>query len=210
MWLAQNGSTALELARRVEPDVVLLDPRSPGVEGFELCRVLRTFTDCYVVMLTAYDDELDRLVGLSIGADDYLVKPIGMRELVARIRAMLRRPRTMSTPFPDSGDEAHPWVWGPLTVDFAAREVFVDGLTIDLTRTEFDVLAALAARPRTAFSRRQIIETVWGGPWVADEHLVDVHIGHVRRKLGDCSTTPTFIQTVRGIGYRLAPVRAAA
>lgn len=191
-----DGPSALDAARRQEPDVVVLDLGLPGLDGVEVCRQLRTFTDCYVIMLTARSDEVDKLIGLSVGADDYLTKPFSPRELVARVRVMLRRPR--ATP---SGEAAR--LFGPLRVDVEAREATVDGQPVDLTRTEFDLLVTLSGRPRMAFSRRALIDAVWGGEWVGDEHLVDVHIGHVRRKLGDDPSAPRFIRTVRGVGYRM-------
>jgi DNA-binding response OmpR family regulator len=163
--------------------------------------MLRTFSDCYVIMLTARSDELDKLVGLSVGADDYLTKPFSPRELVARVNVMLRRPRAKNAAA-DAG-EAPPRVFGPLNVDVAGREVRIDGRPVSLTRTEFDLLAALSARPRLAFTRRLLIETVWGDDWVGDDHLVDVHIGHLRRKLGDDAAEPRYIRTVRGVGYRM-------
>ncbi len=126
-----------------------------------------------------------------------MTKPFSPRELLAQVRAMLRRPR--HTPLPELTS------FGPLTMDAAAREVQVDGQPVDLTRTEFDVLAALAARPRSALSRRTLIDAVWGEGWVGDEHLVDVHVAHLRRKLGDDPSSPRFVQTVRGVGYRMGP-----
>jgi DNA-binding response OmpR family regulator len=199
--LAHDGHIAVELARTEDPDIVILDLGLPGLDGVEVCRVLRTFSDCYVVMLTARSDEVDTVIGLSVGADDYVTKPFSPRELVARVHAMLRRPR------PTSGwrapAEEPPRSFGPLVIDPAGREVFVEGRAVPLTRTEFDVLEALSARPKLAFGRRQLIEAVWGDRWVGDEHLVDVHIGHLRRKLGDDAAAPRFIRTVRGVGYRM-------
>lgn len=197
-----DGPAALEAARREPPDVVVLDLGLPGLDGIEVCRQLRTFSDCYVVMLTARSDEVDKLVGLGVGADDYLTKPFSPRELVARVRVMLRRPRT-GPAAADQAPQARPRLFGPLSIDIAAREAALDGALVDLTRTEFDLLAALSARPRMAFSRRALIDAVWGEGWVGDEHLVDVHIGHLRRKLGDNPAAPRFIRTVRGIGYRM-------
>ncbi len=197
--LCHDGSAAVEQARGVDPDVVVLDLGLPGLDGVEVCRRLRTFSDAYVVMLTARGDEVDKLIGLSVGADDYMTKPFSPRELVARVRAMLRRPRPMG------GGEAEPALraFGPLGVDPVGRDVWLDGDPIALTRTEFDLLAALSEHPRMAFSRRQLIDAVWGPMWVGDEHLVDVHVGHLRRKLGDDAATPRFVRTVRGIGYRM-------
>jgi len=197
-----DGPTAVDTARAQPPDVVVLDLGLPGLDGIEVCRQLRTFTDCYVIMLTARADEVDKLVGLGVGADDYLTKPFSPRELVARVRAMLRRPRTAVAGGPPTVEEL-PRTFGALSIDVGAREVTVDQRPVGVTRTEFDLLAALSARPRMAFSRRQLIDTVWGEGWVGDEHLVDVHIGHVRRKLGDDPAAPRFIRTVRGVGYRM-------
>lgn len=191
-----DGLEALEFARRLGPDVVVLDLGLPGLDGVEVCRQLRSFSDCYVLMLTARTEEIDRLIGLSVGADDYLAKPASMRELVARVHVLLRRPRTAAASAP-------PLRFGPLELDVAGREVHLDGQAIELTRTEFDVLAALAAHPKVVFTRRQLIDGVWGSDWVGDEHLVDVHIGHLRRKLGDDADEPRFIRTVRGVGYRM-------
>jgi DNA-binding response OmpR family regulator len=200
---AFDGPAAVTAAREHLPDVVVLDIGLPGFDGLEVCRQLRTFTDCYVIMLTARAEEVDKLVGLGVGADDYLTKPFSPRELVARVRVMLRRPRTTTTTALATVAEDPPRRFGPLSVDVTAREVLLDDQPISLTRTEFDLLAALAARPRLAFSRRQLIDTVWGDDWVGDEHLVDVHIGHLRRKLGDDAASPRFVRTVRGVGYRM-------
>lgn len=193
---AHDGLDAVEMARSHDPGLVLLDLMLPGIDGFEVCRQLRQFSDAYVIMLTARDEEVDKVVGLSVGADDYLVKPFSPRELVARIRAMLRRPRHGAAP-------RELITVGDLAIDLEARTVEVDGAPVDLTRTEFDLLAALAARPRAAVPRRDLIEAVWGPDWFGDEHVIDVHIGHVRRKLGDDAADPRFIRTVRGIGYGL-------
>src|SRR6478735_1248623 len=145
--VAHDGDSALTLAREVDPDVVILDIGLPGLDGIEVCRQLRTFSDAYVVMLTARDTEIDTIVGLSVGADDYVTKPFSPRELVARIRAMLRRPRTASVPAFPSGqpnpDAQPPRAFGPLSIDIGSRQVFVDGEPVALTRTEFDILAAL-------------------------------------------------------------------
>ena len=198
---AGDGRDAIVRARAWDPAVIVLDLGLPGADGVEVCRAVRTFSDCYIVMLTARVEEIDKLVGLSVGADDYLTKPFSPRELVARVRAMLRRPRQ-----DDVGAwEQAPAVFGALSLDLAGREVRVGNLLVDLTRTEFDVLAALAAHPRMVLTRVQLIEAVWGPAWVGDEHLVDVHVGHVRRKLGDDTSTPVFIRTVRGVGYRMGP-----
>jgi DNA-binding response OmpR family regulator len=202
--LAFDGQGGIDQARSVDPDVVVLDLGLPGVGGLEVCRVVRTFSDCYVIMLTARSDEVDKLVGLSVGADDYMTKPFSPRELVARVDVMLRRPRVQRERSSSAGP---PLQFGALSIDREAREVLLDDAPVELTRTEFDLLAALASRPRTAFGRRQLIDVVWGPAWVGDEHLVDVHIGHLRRKLGDGAGDPRYILTVRGIGYRMGPGR---
>jgi DNA-binding response OmpR family regulator len=199
-----NGTDAITVARESDPDVVILDLGLPGVDGLEVCRQLRTFSDAYVVMLTARDTEVDAIVGLTVGADDYVTKPFSPRELVARIRAMLRRPRgRQGGADAAAGDTPPPRQFGSLRIDTAAREVVIDDQPILLTRTEFDILEALSARPGVVLSRRQLLETVRDGPWVGNEHLVDVHIGHLRRKLGDDATQPRYILTIRGVGYRM-------
>ncbi len=201
--VCHNGAEALAVARDVDPDVVVLDLGLPGIDGLEVCRQLRTFSDAYVVMLTARDTEVDTIVGLSVGADDYMTKPFSPRELVARIRAMLRRPRAVpaASAAPVVGEPAR--VFGPLSIDVPSRQVFLSGEPIPLTRTEFDILAALSSRRGVVWSRRQLIDTVWGEPWVGNDHLVDVHVGHLRRKLADDPADPRFVVTVRGVGYRM-------
>lgn len=195
-----DGPAALDAAREDEPDVVVLDLMLPGLDGVEVCRRLRAFSDCYVIMLTARTEETDKLTGLGVGADDYLTKPFSPRELVARVAAMRRRPRQ-----PRIRPEAALRRFGPLEVDVPAREARLDEVPVPLTRTEFDLLAVLSGRPNVALSRAQLITAVWGDGWVGDERLVDVHIGHLRRKLGDGPARPRFILTVRGIGYRMRP-----
>jgi DNA-binding response OmpR family regulator len=199
--VAHDGPSALDQARRTPPDLVVLDVMLPGLDGIEVCRQLRTFTDAYIIMLTARDEEVDKVVGLSVGADDYVVKPFSPRELIARVRAMLRRPRTAS-PAPRS-DEALATVFADVVLDLQARRITRAGAPVELTRTEFDLLAALASRPRAAFTRRQLLDEVWGEGWYGDEHVVDVHVAHLRAKLGDDATEPTYIRTVRGVGYGL-------
>ncbi|MBF8290734.1 MAG: DNA-binding response regulator [Chloroflexi bacterium] len=191
---AADGSTALEVARRERPDVVILDLMLPGIDGIEVCRELRTFSDAYVLMLTSRAEELDKLVGLALGADDYLTKPFSPRELVARIKAVLRRPRRNSL------SQAMP---AGLEFDGARREVRVDRNSIALTRTEFDILAALAASPGVVVGRLALLASIWGDGY-DDDHLIDVHVANLRRKLGDDPERPRFIETIRGVGYRLA------
>jgi DNA-binding response OmpR family regulator len=190
---AGDGPSAIEAVRKERPDVVVLDLMLPGLNGIEVCRELRTFSDAYVLMLTAKSEEIDKLVGLAVGADDYLTKPFSPRELVARIRAMLRRARTPSA------------VARGLTVDTGRRSVRVDGQPIELTRTEFDVLAVLTREPGVVVDRPTLLASVWG-PGYTDDHLVDVHVANLRRKLGDNPDRPRFVETVRGVGYRLVTV----
>ena len=192
---AHTGPEAVEAARAQAPDVVVLDLGLPGLDGIEVCRSIRGFSECYVLMLTARGEEEDKLAGLAAGADDYITKPFSVRELVARVATVLRRPRTTVTAVEPAR------VFGQLSVDLTAHEARVDGEPVALTRTEFELLAALTARPHQALTRRQLIDTVWGPAWVGDERLVDVHIGHLRRKLGEDQAT--LIDTVRGVGYRM-------
>ena len=196
--LAFDGPSAVQAARDEPPDVVVLDLGLPGLDGVEVCRQLRTFTDCYVIMLTARTDEVDKLIGLAVGADDYMTKPFSPRELLARVHVLQRRARMRPTE-----EETGRLQFGPLAVDVAAREAHLGGRPVELTRTEFDVLVALATRPKVVFTRRQLIDTVWGEGWVGDEHLVDVHIAHLRRKLDDDPNEGRFVRTVRGVGYRM-------
>ena len=200
-----EGVGAVTAVSDFAPDVMVLDLGLPGIDGIEVCRQVRTFSDCHVLMLTARDDEVDKIVGLSVGADDYVTKPFSPRELVARVQAMLRRARTGPAPAPARPDRE--LVVGDLVVDEAAREVRVGGEPVALTRIEFDLLAALAAHPQVVLSRRQLVEMVWDAAWTGDAHLVDVHIGRIRKKLGDEAAGPKFIQTIRGVGYRMGAGR---
>jgi DNA-binding response OmpR family regulator len=202
---AFDGPSAVDTAQEVRPDLVVLDLMLPGFDGIEVCRRLRGFSDAYILMLTARDEDIDKIVGLSVGADDYVVKPASPRELLARAAAMLRRPRTIIGGSDVDPEDEPLRLVGDLALDPNARTVTVTGTPVDLTRLEFDLLAALTARPKAAFTRRQLIEAVWGPEWFGDEHLVDVHIGHLRRKLGDNPAEPRYIRTVRGVGYGLAP-----
>ena len=197
---AADGASAIASARSFAPDVVVLDLGLPGVDGVEVCRELRTFSDAYVVMLTGRLDEVDKLIGLSVGADDYVTKPFSARELVARIRAMLRRPRTGTLMAARSRRVLRV---GELEVDLDAREVHLAGGVVELTRVEFDLLVALAERPRVALTREQLLARVWGPNWYGDDHLVDVHVSKLRQKLGEDAQAPRYVRTVRGVGYRL-------
>jgi len=194
---AATGSEALDRARDLQPDLVVLDLTLPHVDGIEVCRRLRAFSEAYVVMLTAREGETDLVTGLSSGADDYVTKPFSPRELVARVRAGLRRPVASRHPMPVVRD------LGGLQVDPAARTVTVDDAPCVLTPLELDLLLALSAQPGVACARADLLEQVWGPGWFGDDHVVDVHVGNLRRKLGDDPRRPRWIHTVRGVGYRL-------
>ncbi|MCB0979895.1 MAG: response regulator transcription factor [Acidimicrobiaceae bacterium] len=193
---AGDGETALAMVADHRPDVVILDVMMPGTDGIEVLRRIRADGDAYVIMLTARAEEVDRVIGLSVGADDYVTKPFSARELALRVKAMLRRPRTGV----GLGDEP---VAGGLVVDTDRREVSVDGAATDVRGLEFDLLAALASAPGRVFSRRQLLERVWGYDYYGDERVVDVHIRSLRKALGDDADAPRFVATVRGVGYKL-------
>lgn len=198
---AFDGYAGLEAARRVEPDVVVLDWMLPKLDGMEVLRELRRFSEAYVIMLTARAEEVDKIVGLSAGADDYLTKPFSPGELMARIRAMLRRSR--GVPRGAQTKEVEPLKFGELVIDPARREVRLRGEEVSLTALEFDLLAALALRPGFVFGRGQLLERVWG-VYFGDDHVIDVHIANIRKKLDAAKDKAgtRYIQTVRGVGYR--------
>ena len=199
---AGDGRAALDLARQHAPDIVVLDLMLPGLDGLEVCRRLRTFSDAYVIMLTAKAEEIDRIVGLEVGADDYLTKPFSPRELIARVRAMLRRPRAGGASAPP--DVPPPQRFGDLVIDRGRHEVTLASAVVRLTSLEYALLTALAAHPGRVFTRDQLLERVWGTDYFGDDHVVDVHIANLRKKLGDDPAAPRYIETVRGAGYRFA------
>lgn len=201
-----DGAAAIDEIEGGTVDLAVLDVMMPHLDGIEVCRRARSGThpDLPLILLTALGSPDDRVLGLESGADDYVTKPFSPRELVARIRAMLRRPRVLQTPTPAADHRiTAPRHFGALSIDVDAREVRLDDEPVLLTRTEFDILDALSGRPGVVLSRRQLLEIVREGPWVGNDHLVDVHIGHLRRKLGDDAAQPRFITTVRGVGYRM-------
>ena len=202
---AGDGETALALARESEPDLVVLDLGLPGMDGIEVCRELRTFSRCYILMLTARADEVDMLIGLGVGADDYVTKPFSPRALLARIRTLLRRPRT-GGPRTGPGQQEQR-SFGELVLDLPAREVRLGTSVVPLTRMEYDLLETLSSRPRVVFTRQQLLDAIWedAAGVVSDEHLVDIHVGHLRRKLGDDPKAARYVLTVRGVGYRMGP-----
>jgi DNA-binding response OmpR family regulator len=200
---ASEGEEALRVARTHEPDLIVLDLSLPGIDGVEVCRRLRVFSDAYVIMLTSRTEEVDLLVGLSVGADDYITKPFSPRELTARVRTLLRRPR-------DQGRSSRVRQFGELEVDADARTVRVGGREVELTRIEFDLLDALTERPRLTYQRSVLLERVWGPNWFGDAHIVEVHMANLRAKLGDDPRRPRYIKTVRGIGYRMVDAGSTA
>lgn len=195
---AFDGQRALELARSERPDLLILDLMLPGIDGLEVCRQLRQFSDAYVLMLTARTEEVDRIVGLAVGADDYVTKPFSPRELVARVRAMLRRPRSAQP----AGAPDPPVRIGDLVIDEAAYEVSRGDELLALTPIEFSLLVTLVRHPGMVFTRAQLVDQVWGPDFYGDEHVVDVHLSNLRKKLERDPGHPDFIETVRGVGYR--------
>ena len=227
---ASSGRAGLALVEEHQPDLVTLDLGLPDIEGFEVCRRLRTISDAYVVMVSASADEVDQLLSLEIGADDYITKPFSPRDLKARVGAMLRRPRQLARPAAvleggcrggertraervPTGRSRRSAAAGPasapdvattrrMTVDLEGREVVLDGVELALTRIEFDLLAAFATHPRRVWTREALLRSVWQTEWAQDTHLVEVHVGNLRRKLGE----DPWIRTVRGVGYRFNPL----
>ena len=201
---AATGQEALARGTSFRPDLVLLDIGLPDLDGLEVLRQLRTTSDVYVVMVTARADEVDLLVGLSVGADDYVSKPFSPREVVARVKTVLRRGRNV----PDVALAATPtpvvaaWQFDGLAIDPERREVRTEAGMVELSALEFDLLAALASSPGRVFSRAQLLERVWGYAFFGDERVVDVHVRNLRRALGDDATSPAVIGTVRGVGYK--------
>lgn len=194
-----SGRDGIEVVRREKPDLVTLDLGLPDLDGTEVCRKVREITDAYIIMVTARAEEIDRLIGLEIGADDYISKPFSPRELRARVAALFRRPRGTA----QSPESAPVLRLGELEVDVEGRTVTIAAEEITLTRTEFDLLATLLANPKRVWPRETLLHQVWGNDWIGDTHLVEVHMGNLRRKLGDTASRPRWIRTVRGVGYRM-------
>ncbi len=194
MITAVDGEEGLEAARLKKPDLVVLDVMMPRMDGLDVCRALRRESDVPVLMLTARSDDIDRIVGLELGADDYMGKPFNPRELTARVKAILRRAEGGHT------RERGSVSVGGLTVDWQRREVVVDGESVTLRNKEFELLRALAEHEGIVLSREQLLEQVWGYDYFGETRTVDVHVNQVRRKLGDSAVQ---IQTVRGVGYKL-------
>ncbi len=198
--VASTAAQALELAREVDPDVVLLDVMLPDGSGFDVCRELRRSSGVPIIMVTARDEEADRIVGLELGADDYVTKPFSAREVVARIRAVLRRTEQAQ---PAPGDADARLRIGELQIDPARRTATLGGKSLDLSRKEFDVLALLAGESGRVVTRERLLEDVWDTTWFGSTKTLDVHVSALRRKLGDDPSAPTYLHTVRGVGFRL-------
>ncbi|PKN92217.1 MAG: DNA-binding response regulator [Chloroflexi bacterium HGW-Chloroflexi-6] len=192
VYTASDGEAGLKAARAFKPDLILLDIMLPGLDGIELLARLRRESDVYVILLTARTEETDKIVGLTVGADDYVTKPFSPRELVARIKAALRRIKSSASPMAEILSFEH------VHIDSSARTVSVDGSPIELTAIEFDLLHAVAENRGRVLTREQLLEKVWGGDYYGEIRVVDVHLGHVRQKLG----REGLIATVRGVGYR--------
>jgi len=228
--LAPDGLTGIDEVAARDPDLVTLDVGLPGIDGLEVCRRIRPTTDAYLIMVTAYGEEIDRLIGLETGADDYLTKPISVREFKTRVNVLFRRPRRLAgsvapaaspptgaaapmasvdgrrlhavhdepAPPPDHQVLRH----GDLVLDVDGHRVWRDGEEVDLTPTEFSLLATLMRAPTRVWTRALLLEEVWGGGW-EETHLVEVHMGNLRRKLGDRRGQTRFVENVRGVGYRM-------
>ena len=199
---ASDGPSAIAQTKATHPDLILLDIMLPGMDGFEVCRILRKEFTTPILMLTARDDEIDRVVGLEVGADDYLTKPFSMRELIARVKAMLRRLHMIEETNASPAGEKRPLVFDNLLIDEKRREVKFNGSILTLSPKEFELLAFLAANQGRMLTRKYILETVWGWEYIGDSRTVDVHIRWLREKIELDPTNPKRIITVRGAGYR--------
>ncbi|WP_244928855.1 response regulator transcription factor [Nocardioides sp. W7] len=207
-----TGTAAVEAVRTFDPDLITLDLGLPGIDGIETCRRIRELTEAYVVMITARTDQIDRLLGLETGADDFMSKPFDAHELKARVNAMFRRPRRPSAAVPapapapavqaESTSSHEVLRHGVLRVDVDGRRAFKEDQELALTRTEFDLLTELMRSPARVWSRETLLRSVWGTEWSSDTHLVEVHVGNLRRKLGETKDAK-FVRTVRGVGYRM-------
>ena len=216
--VAHTGAEALDVVARRRPDLVTLDMTLPDIDGIEVCRRIRAVSDCYVIVISGRSAEVDRLIGLEVGADDYLVKPFSMRELQARVAALFRRPRTTEAP-PQAAARTSPEPapapadasagalgCGDLSLNQGAREVLVSGEEVDLTRTEFDLLAHLVTNPGVVVPREELMRAVWATDFVPDStHVVDVHLANLRRKLRAVAADNEWIRTIRGVGFRYDP-----
>jgi DNA-binding response OmpR family regulator len=190
---ATTIADAVEALAATAPDLIVLDLTLPDGDGLDLCRTIRERSNAYILVLSGRDDEIDKLLGFKLGADDYVTKPFSPRELAARVEALLRRPRIAETTSAER-------MVGHVTVRPEAREVEIAGQLVDLTRIEFDLLDTLSASPKVVFTRAQLLERVWGPDWYADDHVVDVHVANLRKKI-DRPGAKSVVRTVRGVGY---------
>lgn len=204
---ATDGHEGIRLARSAQPDLILLDVMLPRLDGFAVCRILRRESTVPIIMLTARGQELDRVMGLELGADDYIVKPFSFRELLARVRALLRRREL------DRGQVSPPserLTVGDIVLDRTARQVWRAGREVELRQREFDLLRVLMENAGKAMPRHELLDQVWGENWIGDPRTLDVHIRWLREKLEDDPSAPCYIQTVRGYGYRLVDPHATS
>lgn len=199
VWIANNGLDGLNKFRRHRPDLVVLDIMLPEMDGLEVLRHIRQESEAYVLLLTARTEEVDRVIGLSVGADDYLTKPFSGRELVARVKAILRRSR--------NPQQTHVLRFQRLVIDENRHEATLDNQPLDLTPIEFKLLVTLATHAGFVLSRDQLIEHVWGADFYGESRVVDVHIGNIRQKIEDDPANPVLIMTVRGVGYKFMDER---
>lgn len=204
---AEDGISGITLAYKENPDLILLDIMLPGKDGYEICRELRSEgIEIPIIMLTAKSEEVDKVLGLEFGADDYIAKPFGIRELLARIKAVLRRVDMNGTPSGDSGESeenAESITAGDIVIDQSRHEVTVQGTIIDLTYKEYELLSFLAKHRGRVYSRDELLDKVWGIDYVGETRTVDVHIRHLRQKLGENQNGDDYIETIRGRGYKL-------
>ncbi|MDA0770625.1 MAG: DNA-binding response regulator [SAR202 cluster bacterium Casp-Chloro-G4] len=201
VYTAVDGEEGLNLARRIDPDLVILDVMLPKMDGFEICRILRGETDVPIIMLTARGEEIDRIVGLELGADDYVTKPFSTREFMVRVRNMLRRARLSDNVESSSAGEEN-LVAGNLEVDLTSHVVRLDGVAVDMKPREFDLLALLVKNSGRAYSRDQILQQLWGHDYYGDTRTVDVHVHWLREKIEPQPSKPQRLVTIRGVGYR--------
>lgn len=202
---SEDHQDVVAVTERTRPEMIILDLDSPRASELDVCRRLRAVSDAFLIVVSARCDEAMTIAGLAAGADDVLVKPLSSHEVAARVRVVLRRRRSQPQVAAGqcSGDLPRKCVVGPLSIDVARREVFVAGEQINLTRTQFAILATLAKRPGAVTPRQELLDSVWGPCWTGSPNIVDVHIGHIRRKLGDDPARPLLVVNVRGKGYRL-------
>jgi DNA-binding response OmpR family regulator len=195
-FASREGAPGIAWAREHQPDLVILDLSLPDGDGLDFCTELRTFSEAYVIMVTSRDDEVDKIVGFTVGADDYVTKPFSPRELSARVRALSRRPRVAA--------DANLRNFGDLVIDPMARQVLLEGRELELTKIEYDLLDQLTITPRKTLRRNHLVKAVWGD-WFGTDHVLEVHIAKLRRKLTETAISPRRIVTVRGVGYRFEP-----